>query len=181
MALTDQQERFCQEYLIDLNATKAADRAKYSKKTANEQGSRLLANVKVQARIQELMDERSKRTEITSDIVLKELLLIAKTDLSEAFDEQGSLKDIHDIPENIRRAIAGVEVYVETIQGIEIGRTKKLKLWDKNRALEMLGRHLKLFTDKVEHSGSIGLEGLAEEELDKRIEDLQKKRSGRNR
>ncbi len=71
--LTNKQERFCDEYLVDLNATQAAIRAGYSKKTANQQGPRLLVNVGIQERIQELMDKRSERTQITQETVLKNL------------------------------------------------------------------------------------------------------------
>lgn len=71
MALTDKQKMFVKEYLIDLNATQAAIRAGYSEKTANEQGSRLLANVKVAEAVKHEMQERSKRVEIEADWVLK--------------------------------------------------------------------------------------------------------------
>jgi phage terminase small subunit len=80
MALTDKQQRFVEEYLIDLNATKAAIRAGYSAKTANEQGSRLLANVSVFAAVSAAQEERSKRTAITADQVLQELWAIASAD-----------------------------------------------------------------------------------------------------
>ena len=68
--LTDKQLRFCQEYLVDLNATQAAIRAEYSAKTANEQGARLLANASVQCQIHKLMDQRSKKTAISAEYVL---------------------------------------------------------------------------------------------------------------
>ena len=71
--LTDKQEMFCKEYLIDLNATQAAIRAGYSKKTANEQAGRLLVNVSVQSKISELKESRSNRIEMSADGVLKEL------------------------------------------------------------------------------------------------------------
>ncbi len=72
--LTAKQERFCQEYVIDLNATQAAVRAGYSAKTANEQGCRLLANVSVKARIAELQHAAAKRNEVTVDTVVGMLL-----------------------------------------------------------------------------------------------------------
>src|SRR6187399_2837120 len=72
---------FCQEYLIDLNATQAAIRAGYSKKTAVVEGSRLLTNANVSEHIKKLMDKRSKRTEITADKVLDELWSIAQEDI----------------------------------------------------------------------------------------------------
>lgn len=79
--LTDRQARFCEEYLIDLNATQAAIRAGYSEKTANEQGARLLANVSVQEKIAELKAERAKRTEMTQDSVIQELAAVARAEI----------------------------------------------------------------------------------------------------
>ncbi len=79
--LTDRQARFCEEYLIDLNATQAAIRAGYSEKTANEQGARLLANVSVQEKIAELKAERAKRTEMTQDSVIQELAAVARAEV----------------------------------------------------------------------------------------------------
>ncbi len=72
--LTPRQERFCQEYTIDLNATGAARRAGYSEKTAHVQGPRLLANVRVAARTDQLRKEAAKRSEITTDRVLQMLI-----------------------------------------------------------------------------------------------------------
>jgi phage terminase small subunit len=77
MALTDKQKRFCEEYLIDLNATQAAIRAGYSPKTAEQTASRLLRNVKVQEYIAKRQKELSRSTEITQERVIKELALIA--------------------------------------------------------------------------------------------------------
>lgn len=79
--LTDRQARFCEEYLIDLNATQAAIRAGYSEKTANEQGAQLLAKLSIQNRIAELKAERAKRTEITQDSVIQELAEVARAEV----------------------------------------------------------------------------------------------------
>ena len=75
--LTDKQERFCQEYVVDLNSAAAARRAGYSKRTANRQGSRLLSNVDIQRRISELRDGRVKRTQVDADFVVERLRAIA--------------------------------------------------------------------------------------------------------
>lgn len=83
MALTAKQERFVQEYLVDLNATQAAIRAGYSSKTAYSMGQRLLKNVEVQAAIQKALKDRQARTEITQDTVVEEL---AKIGLADAHD-----------------------------------------------------------------------------------------------
>lgn len=86
MALTPKQARFVQEYLIDLNATQAAVRAGYSERTACEQGSRLLANVKVQEAIYAAKKKRQERTEITQDYVIGKLVEIADRTASDCQD-----------------------------------------------------------------------------------------------
>jgi phage terminase small subunit len=117
MALTPKQQRFVNEYLIDLNATQAAARAGYSKKTANEQGSRLLANVSVSTAITQRMNERSGRLEITQDMVLRELAKIGFSD--------------------IRKVVRWGET-----QGRD---GLKVKLHDKKGTLVDIGRHLGMF------------------------------------
>lgn len=159
--LTPQMEEFCRQYILHLNATKAAIAAGYSAASATQIASRHLVNPAVQEFIQRLMNERSKRTEITADAVLQKIWEIADVDLAEAYSESGSLLPIHEIPESIRRAIAGVKVFDE-FEGsgqdrMKIGETVEVKFNDKIKALELLGRHLKLFTDKVEHSGTVDL------------------------
>ena len=158
--LSEQQNRFCEEYLKDLNASKAAMRAGYSEHTSAEQGSRLLTIVKVQMKVQELMEARSKRTKIGADRILKELFHIATVDISAAYDDNGHLLPVKKIPRAIRRAIAAIKVFDE-FEGfgrdrVKVGEVREVKFNDKIRALELLGKHLKLFTDKVEHSGADG-------------------------
>lgn len=148
--MTEKQKIFADEYLIDLNATRAYRKAYPSVKrdeTAAQAGSRMLRNVKVAAYIQERMQERQKRTEITQDRVLQELAAIAfakATDYAEVTDECVKIKDTKDLDEQQIRAIAGIK---EGKFGIE------LKLNDKEKALELLGRHLGMFKDRVEVSG----------------------------
>ena len=78
MALNDRQTRFCEEYLIDLNATQAAIRSGYSKKTAGQIAEKLLRKAEIQARIGEAKQKRSQRTEITADFVLTGLKEVAE-------------------------------------------------------------------------------------------------------
>ena len=118
MKLSDKMEAFCREYVQDLNATQAAIRAGYSARSSQMQGSRLMSNDIVKQRIQQLMDQRSMRTNITADTVLERINRIA-----DRAEDKGDY-------------------------------TSALK------ANELLGKHLKLFTDKVEHSGKIGLEDI---------------------
>lgn len=166
-SLTPKQAAFCAEYLIDLNGCQAAIRAGYSKKTARSVAAENLTKPDIQAEVARLMGDRSRRVEVTADNVLAELLKIAMADIGQAFKEDGSLKTLHDMPEEIRRAIAGVDVF-EEFEGRgedreQIGFTKKVRFWDKTKALEMLGRHLRMFTDKMEHSvpGGIAVGGVA--------------------
>lgn len=147
--MTEKQKIFADEYLIDLNATRAYRKAYPSVKkdeTAAAAAARMLRNVKVAEYIQERMQERQKRTEITQDRVLQELAAIAfarATDYAEVKDECVKIKDTKDLDEQQVRAIAGIK---EGKFGIEV------KLNDKEKALELLGRHLGMFKDKVEVS-----------------------------
>ena len=129
--LTDKQRRFVEEYLLDLNATQAAIRAGYSKKTADVQGPRLLGNVRVAAAIAEGKGERTERTEINQDFVVRGLR------------------------ENYERAMQAQAVYGRG------GEKTGVYRYDgpvANKALELLGKHLGMFTDKIEHSGGVTVE-----------------------
>jgi len=128
--LTDKQLRFVEEYLIDLNATGAAIRAGYSKRTAQEQGSRLLSNVMVGKAVAAGRDARSERTGLSQDYVVTRLQKIAE-------------RAMRDVPVYDTE---GKETGVYTFQGSVA-----------NRALELLGKHLGMFTDKIEHSANESL------------------------
>jgi phage terminase small subunit len=166
LSLTAKQERFVQEYLIDLNATQAATRAGYSAKTANEQGCRLLTNVSVRSAIEDAQKRRSERTEITQDRVLLELSRIAFFDLRKLYREDGSLKAMSELDDDAAAVLAGVDV-VETRGNAAIGGedgirhipeyVKKVKIPDKVGALGLAMRHLGMLKDKIEHSGAIGI------------------------
>lgn len=159
--LEPKQERFCREYLIDLNATQAAIRAGYSEHTAQEQGSRLLSNAKVKEFIDKLKEKRNARLDIKADDVLREVARLAMVDITEAFDDEGNLKPIKQIPEDVRRAISGIEVE-DLFEGHgsdreRIGTLRKAKFWDKVKTLELLGKHLKLFKDQLEITGTVNI------------------------
>lgn len=153
--LTEQQDIFCQEYIVDLNATQAAIRAGYSPASANEQASRMLAKANIQDRVNKLAAARAARTQTTADRVLMELGKLGLSDVRKLFDDKGGLLPPNLWPDDIAVAVSSVEVE-ELFDGYgedrtQIGYTKKVKLWDKTKALELIGKHLKLFTDKVEH------------------------------
>ena len=168
MALTDKQKRFCEEYLIDLNATQAAIRAGYSPKTAEQTASRLLRNVKVQEYIAKRQKELSRSTHITQERVIKELALIAfsnNADYARVVEKKkqtvvdGMLVDVlgedgkpimyrtvepvltDELTEEQKRALAVIK---KGRDGLEV------KSFDKVRALELLGKHLGIFTEKIE-------------------------------
>lgn len=150
---TPKQQAFAREYLVDMNATKAAIRAGYSARTAKHIGSENLTKPAVQALVEQGMRARSVRTEIDGDRVLKELAYIAFADIGEVFTEDGSLRPLKDISEAARRALAGIEtdeLLGAGAERVKVGVTRKVRHLDKIRALELLGKHLKLWTDVIE-------------------------------
>ena len=109
MSITNKQKRFCEEFLVDLNATQAAIRAGYSYKTARQIAAQNLSKLYIQDHLKELRGRQQERTQITADSVVKELALIG----------------FAEIGENIKAS-------------------------DKNKSLELLGKHLGMFTQKIE-------------------------------
>ncbi|POW56410.1 terminase small subunit [Candidatus Pantoea alvi] len=159
MALTDKQEMFCREYLIDLNATQAAIRAGYSEKTSSEQGARLLANVSVQNRISELKAQRNDRIDVDADYVLKRLFEIDQMDVLDILLANGELKPIKDWPKVWRTTLSGMDV--TEMAGEAAGLLKKIKWPDKVKNLELLGKHVTVqaFKDNVKNE-LVGPNGL---------------------
>jgi phage terminase small subunit len=158
--ISDRQKRFCREYLIDYNATQAAIRAGYKENSARQHASRMLSNDDIRAFIMGLQDRQTRRLEVSADRVIMELSHVAFSDPADFYDKSGALLDIHLVPEDARKSLAGVEVYEEFMGAGDdrhkIGETKKVKRWDKVRALEILGKHLKLWTERHEVSGPKG-------------------------
>lgn len=168
--LTAKQRAFVREYLIDLNATQAAIRAGYSEDTAYSQGQRLLKNVEVKAAIDAAMKLRADRTNITADRVLKELAKIGFADIRKAVKWQSSLINEDDNPDggdiaiiktivtNQVQLVSSEDIDDETAAAIsEISQNTsgglKIKLHDKRAALVDIGKHIGMFTDKVQISG----------------------------
>lgn len=160
--LTPQQERFVEEYLIDLNATQAALRAEYSAKTADRQGHRLLKNAEIQRRIAEAQKKRSQRTEITQDAVLKELAKIGFAnigDMMRVTPDGDPFLDLSDLTPEQTAALSEVTVedYMEGRgENAREVRRVKVKLWDKRAALVDMGKHLGMFKNLHEHTGKNG-------------------------
>lgn len=152
MALNEKQARFVDEYLIDLNATQAAIRAGYSTKTAQEQSSRLLSNVMVQNAIAKAMAERSKRTGINQDRVILELAKIALLNPNDLINPNSASVRPEASDDDLACIQSSVKVKIsDTEKGHMIER--EVRLADKIKALELLGRHLGMFKDKIELSG----------------------------
>lgn len=152
--LTKKNEVFCEEYLIDLNATQAAIRAGYSVDSAGSIGSELLKKPEIRARVDKAMAERSKRTGINADRVLRELGRLAFVDPSAVID-MTTAEVKPDATLDDRAAIAGMKVkYVPHKDFDENGDPiveqaieREVRLCDKLKALELCGRHLGMFKD----------------------------------
>lgn len=168
MGLTAKQDRFCREYLADMNATQAAIRSGYSDKTAHVSGPRLLANVNVSKKIEALKAERAKSLDITAERVLKELARLAFGDPSEivSVGERGkvTIKPTAQLTEDQRRTIASIS---EGPNGL------KIKFADKLRALELVGKHIGLFEERIRIEGSKPLEDMTDAELEEIARDVQ--------
>lgn len=126
-------ERFCNEYTIDFNATQAATRTGYSEKSARVQGSKLLTNPAILSRVRELQAEQVERLAITSDWVLLKLTEVVEKAMRAKAVEKWDYTE---------KCLVETGEYVFDSQGA-------------NKALELVGKHLSMFTDKVEHSGGV--------------------------
>lgn len=163
MKLTAKRKRFVDEWLIDFNGTQAAIRAGYSEKTAAATAARLLRNVNIQNEIARRQRDLQKRTEVTQDRVVKELARIAfaniadyvhvetqtrtKDDGTEVTYQTVMFNETQELSADQRAALAVVK---QSVNGFE------LKLHDKIKALELLGRHIGMFNDKLSLSGTDG-------------------------
>ncbi|HBO5043074.1 TPA: terminase small subunit [Pseudomonas aeruginosa] len=146
MALTKKQRLFVDEYLIDLNATQAAIRAGYSPRRATEIGYQLLQRPEVAQAIQAAMAERSKRTEVEADYVIRRLREIDEMDVLDILEDDGSFRSIRDWPRAWRQFLSGIEI-AELFEGRGddrriAGVLRKVKWPDKLRNLELLSRHV---------------------------------------
>ncbi len=153
--LNDKQRMFVKEYLVDLNATQAALRAGYSEKTAKDIGCQNLAKLNIATAIQKAMEKRSDRTEITADYVLNRLVQIDKMSVRDIMNDDMTLKPLSEWPDVWCSSISAIDVSEvaagQQDAGAALSFIKKLKWPDALKPLELLGKHLKLFTDKVEH------------------------------
>lgn len=158
MALTDKQEMFCREYLIDLNATQAAIRAGYSAKTANRTASENLSKPDIQSRIAELKAQRNDLVGINATYVLNRLVEIDQMDVLDILNNSGELKPVAEWPKVWRTTLSGLEVMEMASEGSTAALLKKIKWPDKVKNLELLGKHIDVsaFKETVDHKSSDG-------------------------
>ena len=157
--LSKADERFCQEYIIDLNGAQAYIRAghKVSASTAKVNASRMLTFANVQARIQQLIEERSKRTEITADKVIKELGRVAFSNMKEYAEWDKNGVDLKPSSELTEAQAVVVEAVKETVS--KEGGTLSIKLFNKLNALEMLSKYFNLFKEPPQQDININIIG----------------------
>lgn len=182
--LTPKQERFCQLYTTYWEATRAAREAGYSEKSAGIQGYQLLQIPLVKARIAELRDHALGEIGATRERVLLELSRLAYVDTARAYDPLGQLLPIHEMPEDVRRAVSKIKVFehVHPVADGEkelVGFTKEVEFAPKKAALDSLAKVMGFAPDKVEHSGPDGkpiehkdVSDLTDEEIEARYQVL---------
>lgn len=150
MALTPKQQRFVEEYLIDLNATRAAIRVGYSEKSARKIGCELLTKPDVSNAVAERRAELSRESGITVERVLQEYARLCFHDPRKFYDDEGKLLPVTELDDDTAAVLTGIDVYEDKIGDKITGITKKVRFADKKGALDSVARHLGMFNDKVE-------------------------------
>lgn len=143
--MTEKQKRFIDEYLIDLNATQAAIRAGYSHRNAGKIGHQLLEKSRIQAEISKKMAERSRRTGVNQDRVVQELAKVAFVNIANIVDEHGRIRP-DATPEDLS-CIESIK-YKESDNANGGSVEREIKIASKLKALELLGKHLGMWSDK---------------------------------
>ena len=161
--MNSKQQRFVEEYLIDLNATQAAIRAGYSPKTANVIGSENLAKPEISNAISRAMAERSRRTGINQDRVVRELAKIAFVNINDVCTSNGRIRQ--DATDEDLACIESIKVkQTETDTGSS--EEREVKLCSKLKALELLGKHLGMWNDKVDLNLNVPVVFQGEDDLE---------------
>ena len=165
--ITDKMRQFVDEYLIDLNGTQAAIRAGYSESTAQEQSSQLLARPDIRALIEQAQKDRVDRVQINQDTTVNELKTIAFSDVADfVIVKEGGVieqRPFNELKKEQTRCVKKIRQTVRTAQssdGAVIHQTAvlELELYDKVKSLELLGRHLGIFNDKLTLDGALPLQ-----------------------
>ena len=144
--MTPKQKRFCEEYVVDYNATQSAIRAGYAKNRAKEQGYQLLHKTTLLEYIDKLQEDIQERNKTTVDECVSYLVKIMRFDIADLYEDNGRLKSIHEIPKDSRLVISELSVF-EEFEGTGkdrelIGFTKKLKTLDRKGAIVELMKYL---------------------------------------
>jgi phage terminase small subunit len=155
--LRPKQQKFVDEYLVDLNATQAALRAGYSEKTAKCSGHENLTKPDIQKAIAERQADRNRRTEVTQDRVLLEIARLAFNDPRKAFNENGELKAVKDWPDEVAAAIQSIKINEFKGADGETVVVKEVKFWDKGKQIDLAARHLGMLNDKLDLKGSVNI------------------------
>lgn len=155
--MTAKQEKFCIEYLIDLNATQAAIRAGYSKKTANIIGTQNLSKLSIKTYIENIRKTDSENAGITREMVLDGYKKLAFYDSRKFYDAEGNLLSIPDLDGETSFALSGFEVEEIKEKGFSVGFTKKIKMSDRKGALDSISKVLG-FNAPTEIKGKFTLE-----------------------
>lgn len=165
MATKDATERFIDEYMIDLNGTDAALRAKITDTRQSAQGIawRLMQKLAVREEIDRRIAERRARTALTVERIEGMIRDIAEAEVLDIYQADGTLRPFAEWPPHARKAVKSIEVEDSLIMGVQ---RIKVQFWDKKGAIELLGRYKKMFTDNIEIGGSVSvtfnLKGLPE-------------------
>ena len=149
MQITPQQELFVRQYVLDLNATKAVLRSGYAKKNARQQGSYLLSKPDIQAAIKARLERRFEKVDIKTDEVLRQIRRLAFANLEGVIEIRNGRTYIADTTSLTKDQMACISEIKETAEGIQV------KLISREKMIELLGRHMGMFMDKLEHSGTL--------------------------
>lgn len=154
--LSYRQQRFVAEYVKDQNAGPACIRAGYTKHASRRVGCALLKNLAIKDAIQKRLKRINDKCEVTAEKVVRELWRVGNANIAGLFNENGGFRSLSEMTEDQQHIIAAIDED-ELFEGLghdrkKVGVTKKVRLWDKVRALEILARKFKLLTDKMEHS-----------------------------
>jgi len=149
--LSPRRTRFVNEFMVDMCSAAAARRAGYSERTADRQGSRLLRLAEVQAALRGKVEELERATQLTTERIERELAAVAFADPRRAFDAQGRLLNLPDMPDDVARAVSSFDVTVlRDDEGRETGTTTRVRMVDKTQALRLACQRRGLLLERLQ-------------------------------
>lgn len=158
MELTEQQKKFCREYMKDFNGKQAAIRAGYSAKSANEQGSRLLTNINVQKFLETLKDKAAEKHDELAEEIVTELKKMMRSDIKNFLEQGNSVKDISQLPSELTTCVESIKKTETEFGDDKTGGTKtsvQFKLYSKLDAIEKLARYVGLYEVDNRQRGAV--------------------------